>query len=99
MYFRNLVIISPWKRTWCFIWTIWIPFTQEWFVISLVKIGPVVLENKKKTWKVYDNEDDDDYDDDADNGQIVIRKAHFTHRLRWAKNKYYLIVNEINVVE
>ena len=34
---------------------------------SLVEIGPVILE-KKKMWEMYDNNDDD--------GQIVIRKAH-----------------------
>ena len=41
-----------------------IPFTQEYFVLSLVEIGPVVLEKKMKMWKVYDN------------GQILIRKAN-----------------------
>ena len=30
---------------------IWIPFYQECFVLSLVKIGPVVLERKKKMLK------------------------------------------------
>ena len=45
---------------------IWIPFTKKCFVSSLVEIGPVVLEKKKKMWKVYDN----------DNGLIVIRKKY-----------------------
>ena len=31
----------------------WIPFNQEYFVPSLVEIGPVVLEKKMKMWKVY----------------------------------------------
>ena len=31
----------------------WIPFTQGYFVPSLVEIGPVVLEKKMKMWKVY----------------------------------------------
>ena len=31
----------------------WIPFTQGYFVPSLVEIGPVVLEKKIKMWKVY----------------------------------------------
>ena len=30
----------------------WIPFTQGWFVPSLVEFGPVVLEKKSKMWKV-----------------------------------------------
>ena len=31
----------------------WIPFTQGYFVPSLVEIGPVVLEKKMTMWKVY----------------------------------------------
>ena len=41
----------------------WIPFTQRWFVFSLVEIDPVVLEKKMKMWKVNDNDNDDDDDD------------------------------------
>ena len=41
----------------------WIPFTQEFFVPSLGENGQVVLEEKKKMWKVYDK------DNDADDGQ------------------------------
>ena len=44
----------------------WIPFTQGYFVQSLVEIGPVVLEKKMKMLKVYDNaNDDDDNDNDG----------------------------------
>ena len=43
----------------------WIPFTQEWFMPSLIEIGPVVLE-KMKMWKVYS---DNDNKDDDENGQ------------------------------
>ena len=46
MYFHYFVIISPLKRPGPFIWTNWIPFTQGCFVPRLVKIGPVVLEEK-----------------------------------------------------
>ena len=45
-------IISPWTRTWPFIWTNLIPFIKECFVPSLVEIGLVVLEKKMKMWKV-----------------------------------------------
>ena len=38
----------------------WIPFTQGYFVSSLIEIGPVVMEKKMKMWKVYANNDDDD---------------------------------------
>ena len=46
MYFCYFVIISRWKRTRSFICTnfILIPFSLVFFVPSLVKIGPVVLE-------------------------------------------------------
>jgi hypothetical protein len=43
MYFYSFGIISHWKRATPFEQT-WIPFTQEWFVSSLVKIGQMVLE-------------------------------------------------------
>ena len=45
----------------------WIPFTQECFVPNLVEIGQVVLEKKMKMWKVYDN--DNINDDENDDGQ------------------------------
>ena len=46
MYFRYLVIISPWKRAEPFIWMNLNPFSQGCFVPSLVEIGPGVLEKK-----------------------------------------------------
>ena len=36
-------------------------------MLSLVEIGPVVLEKKMKVWKVYDNANNED--DDNDDGQ------------------------------
>ena len=42
----------------------WTPFTQGWIVPSLVEICPVIVEKKKKMWKVYNNNDD--------NGQRII---------------------------
>ena len=53
MYFRYLVIISPWRRAGRSFEQTWIPFTQGCFVPSLVEIGPVVLKKKMKMWKVY----------------------------------------------
>ena len=46
MYFHYFVVISPWKREGPLIWTNWILSTKEWFVQSLIEIGPVVLEKK-----------------------------------------------------
>ena len=45
----------------------------------MVEIAPVVLEKKMKIWKVYRRTDND--------GQQVIRKAHLSFQLRWAKKK------------
>ena len=61
----------------------WIPFTQGHFVPSLVEIGPVVLEKKMKMWKVY-RQTDGRTDGRTDRRQ-VIRKAHLSFQLRWAK--------------
>ena len=52
---------------------------------KLVKIGPRDLEKKKKIWKVYDNDDADDAV--GQQTQIVIRKAHVSPWLRWAKKE------------
>ena len=50
---------------------------------SLVEIGPVVLEIKRKCKKFTRTTTTTT----TDNGQIVIRKAHLNPWLRWAKNK------------
>ena len=70
----------------------WIPLTQGCFVPSLVEIGPVVLEKKMKMWKVYRRMDgrtnrrtDRRTDRQTDDGWQVIRKAHLSFQLRWAK--------------
>jgi hypothetical protein len=39
-----LLIISPWTGMFPFIGTIWIPFLQGWFVLSLIKISLAVLK-------------------------------------------------------
>ena len=57
-YIFTLLLLSPrGKRRGPSFEKIWIPFTQGCFVPSLVEIGPVVLEKKKKMGKVYDNAD------------------------------------------
>ena len=59
----------------------WILSTQECFVSSLVQISPVVLEQKKKMWKVYNNDNNNDNRQQTNCDQ----KAHLSLRLRWAK--------------
>ena len=58
------------------------PWKKVGSFIWTVEIGRVVLEKNMKMWKVYDKNDDNDNDD----GNILIRKAHLSLRLRWAKN-------------
>ena len=60
----------------------WIPFTQEFFVLSQVKIGPVVLEKKTKIGKVHKQTDRQ-----TDDGRQAIRKAHLSFQLRLSKNR------------
>jgi hypothetical protein len=54
----------------------------------LVEIGPVVLEKKSKMSKIYRQTDGQ-----TDVGQRVIRIAHLSFQLRWAKN-YNSIIKE-----
>jgi hypothetical protein len=44
-----LLSLDPWAGRCPSFKQFWIPCPQEWFVPSLVKIGPVVLEKKSKT--------------------------------------------------
>ena len=54
--FRNYL---PLEKGGPLIWTNLNLFTKGCFVLSLVEIGPVVMEKKIKIWKVYDNNDND----------------------------------------
>ena len=58
-----------------------IPFTQGYFIPSLVKIDRVILE---KTLKVYNNDVDNNNNDDDDNGQL----AHLNPRLWWMSTTF-----------
>ena len=61
MYFRFFSLLSPFgEGSGASFEQTWIPFTQGYFVPSLVGIGCVVLEMKKKMLKVYNNNNDDD---------------------------------------
>ena len=93
MYFRYLLLSPLWKGWSPSFEQTWFPFTQGCFVPSLVEIGPVVLEKKMKMWKVYrqkdrqtDRQTDGQTDGRTDAGRQLIRKAHLSFQLRWAKN-------------
>ena len=88
MYFRYFVIISPWKRVWPFIWT------------NLNPLHPRMLCAKFGwNWPSGSGEEDENVKSlrwrrrqrrqraTTDNGQILIRTAHLSLRLRWAKKK------------
>ena len=66
----------------------WIPITQGCFVLSLDKIGPVVLEKSKieKVYRQTDRRTDRRTEGQTNDGRQAIRKAHLSFQLRWAKN-------------
>ena len=61
---------------------IWIPLTQGCFVPRLVEIDPVVQE---KMNNVKSLQTDGQTEGQTDDGRQVIRKAHLSFQLRWAK--------------
>ena len=69
---------------WFFIWRNLNPYHPRMLVPRLVKIDSVVLEKKMKMWKVY-RQTDRQMDRQTDDGRQVIRKAHLSFQLRWAK--------------
>ena len=71
-----------------------IPFTQGYFMQSLVEIGAVVLEKKMKMWKVY-RWTDRQTDRQTDDGRQVSRKTHLSFQLRWAENVKLSFLNYI----
>ena len=80
--FYYFPIISHLGRAWLFNWTDLNPLHQG---ILCAKFGwnwLVVLEKKMKMWKVYRLTDRQ-----TDDGRQVIRKAHLSFQLRWAKNE------------
>ena len=82
-YLRYFIIISPWEKRGPSFEQTWIPFTQGWFVPSLVEIGWLKLAQWfwKRRWK----REKFTTTTTTDNRQILIRKAHLSLRLRWAK--------------
>ena len=60
----------------------WIPFTQGCFQSSLVEIGQRFWRRSRKCEKLTDGRTDRQMDD----GRQVIRIAHLSFQLRWAKN-------------
>ena len=80
---RKHSLFTLWKLSGSSIEHTWIPFTQGRFVPNLVEIDPVVLGKKMKMWKVYD--DKQQHRRQRHRWRILIRKAHLSLRLSWAK--------------
>ena len=91
MYFRYFITISPWRRVWPFIWTNMNPlhpgilcamFGWNWPSGSGEEDENVKsLQTERQT----DGQTDGQMDGRTDDGQQVIRKAHLSFQLRWAK--------------
>ena len=86
MYFHYFVNSSPWKWAGLSFEQKWIPFTQGCIVPGLVEIDLVVLEKKMECEKFTTMPMTTPLPTTTDNGQILIRKAHLSLLLRWAKN-------------
>ena len=83
MYFHYFIIISPWKRAWPFIWTNLNPLHPG---ILCAKFGwnwPSGSGEEDKNVKSLQT--DRQTDRQTDDGRQVIRKAHLSFQLRWAK--------------
>ena len=78
IYFHYLIIISPWKRVWPFIWT------------NLNSLYPRMICAKFDwNWSNVSEEEDENVkslqtDRQMDNKQQVIRKTNLSFQLRWA---------------
>ena len=82
IYFHSFVIISLWKRMRSLFEKTWIPFIKGCFVPSLVEIGPVVLEKKKKMWKVYNNDHEDGQQTNCDQKSSLDPLAQVSLKLK-----------------
>ena len=90
MYFCYFVIISPWKRAWPFIWTNLNPLHPRMLCAKFGWNWPSgsgeEVENRKSLQT----------DRQTDDGRQVIRKAHLSFQLRWAKNQRDYPVYQFN---
>ena len=87
MYFRYFVIFSPWKRAWPFIWTN-SPSPKDALCQVWLKLTQGFRRRRRKCEKFSTTTT-------TDSGQIVIRKAHLSLWLRWAKINSLSRYNEL----
>ena len=84
MYFLYYVIISPWKRAWPFIWTNLNPLHPRMLCAKFGWNWP--SGSGEEDEHVKSLQTDRQTDGQTDAGRQVIRKAHLSFQLTWAKN-------------
>ena len=84
MYFCNFIFISPWKRAGAFIWTNLNPLHLRMFCAKFDWNWPSGSGEEDENVKCLQT--DRQIDGQTDDGKKVIRKAHLSFQLRWAKN-------------
>jgi hypothetical protein len=85
------MIISPLKRTWPFIWKKFrIPFTQGWFVPSLIEIGLLFQKNKIFFFNINRSEYGFPYCDPSQPPGTIIWRNLNLHYIRKLSCKYDL---------
>ena len=87
MYFRYLVIISPWEKAGPFFWTNLIPLHPRMLCAKFGWNWPSGSGEEDENVKSLqtDGQTDRQTDGQTDDGRQVIRKAHLSFQLRWAK--------------
>ena len=90
MYFRCSLIISPLKRAGPFIWTNLNPLYPR---MLCAKFGWNWPSGSGEDENVKSLQTDRQTDGWTDDGQQVIRKAHLSFQLRWAKNNDHLFTH------
>ena len=101
MYFRYFVIISAWKRAGPFIWTNLNPIYPRMLCAKFGWNWPSGSGKEDENVKSLqtDGQTDQQTEGPTDNGRQVIRKAHLSFQLRWAKNHINLtLLSKVNVV-
>ena len=88
MYFHHFVIIYPWKRAGSFIWTNLNPLHPRMLCAKFGWNWPSGSGEEDEHVKSLqtDRQTDGQTDGQTDAGRQVIRKAHLSFQLRWAKN-------------
>ena len=90
MYFYYFVIISPWKRAGPFIWTNLNPLHPRMLCAKFCWNWPSSSGEEDENVKSLQTDRQTDRRQ-TDDGRQVIRKAHLSFQLRWAKNTAFML--------